>query len=48
MPLTVRNDGVGHRLLEIVLPSQAMAAAPIANQDYPSPATDVFATDDNS
>jgi hypothetical protein len=35
MPSIVRNDDVDHRLLEIVLPSQALAAAPIANQDYP-------------
>jgi DNA ligase N terminus len=48
MPPPVHNDDVGHRLLEIVLPFQALAAAQIAIQDYPSPAIDVFATDDNS
>ena len=48
MPPTVRNDDVGHRLLEIVLPFQALAAAPIAIQDYPSPATDAYASYDNN
>ena len=45
---TVRNDDVGHRPLEIVLPFQVLAAAPIAIQDYPFPAIDVCASDDNS
>ena len=47
-PPTVRNDDVGHRLLEIVLPFQGLATAPIAIQDYPSPATDAYASDDNN
>ena len=48
MPPTVHNDDVGHRLLEILLPFQALVAAPIAIQDYPSPATDAYASDDNN
>ncbi len=47
MRLSVRNDDVGHRLLEIVLPFQELVAAPIAVQDYPSPATDACASNDN-
>ena len=31
-PPTVRNNDVGHRLLEIVLPFQCLVAAPIATQ----------------
>ena len=42
-PPTVRNDDVGRRLLEIVLPFQVLAVAQIAIQDYPFPVTGVCA-----
>ena len=48
MPPTVHNDDVGRRIPEIVLPFQELAAAPIATQGYPFPATDACANDDNS
>jgi len=47
-PPTVRNDYVGRRLLEIVLSLQVSAAAPTATQGYPSPATNVCASNDNT
>jgi len=47
-PPTVRNDDVGRRLLEIVLPFQVLAVAQIAIQDYPFPVTGVCASDDNN
>ncbi len=43
----VRNGDVIHRLLEIARPFQEQVAAPIATQDYPSPVTDAYATDDS-
>ena len=47
-PPTIRNDDVGRRLLEIVLPFQVLAVAQIAIQDYPFPVTGVCASDDNN
>ena len=48
MPLTVHNDDVGRRRLEIPRPFQAPAVAPIATRDYPFPATRAFANVDSS
>jgi hypothetical protein len=48
MPPTVHNGDVGHRLLEVALPFLCLVTAPIATQDYPFPATDACASDDNS
>jgi len=48
MPPTVHNDDVSRRLLEIVQPFQALAAAPVAIPGYPSPVKDACASDDNS
>jgi len=48
MPPTVDNGDVDHRPLEIVLPFQGLVTIQIAIQDYPSPATDASASDDNS
>jgi len=47
-PPTVHNDDVDHRLLEIALSFQALAAVPIAIQDYPFSATGAYASDDNN
>ena len=44
MPPIVRNDDVSHRLLEIVRPSQALAAARVAIQSYPFLATCGYAS----
>jgi len=48
MPPTVHNDDAGRRILKFVLPFQELAAALIATQGYPFPATDACASDDNS
>jgi hypothetical protein len=47
-PSTVRNDDTGHRLLEIALPFQVLAVAPVAIQDYPFPVAGACASDDNN
>jgi len=48
MPPTVHNGDVSQRPLGIVLSFQALVAVPTVTQDYPSPATDAYASDDNS
>ena len=45
---SAHNDDVSHRLLEIVRPSQTLAAAAVAIQGYPFLATGGYANDDNN
>jgi hypothetical protein len=45
IPPTVRDNDVGHRLLEILLPFHEPVVARIATQDCPFPETDGSTTD---